>query len=125
MKVGLWNIIKDSIGLDISKITVPVFFNEPLSILQKQTQTLEYSYLLQQAAETTDCYIRITLIGAFIMTSLTSIEEGFNKPFNPLLGETYEFENERFKFIAEQVSHHPPITAWYCESIDKKFRIWS
>jgi len=35
------------------------------------------------------------------MTSLTSIEEGFNKPFNPLLGETYEFENERFKFIAE------------------------
>lgn len=34
-KPGLWQIIKDSIGKDISKITVPVFFNEPLSILQK------------------------------------------------------------------------------------------
>lgn len=41
------------------------------------------------------------MIGAFLMTTLTSVEEGFNKPFNPLLGETYEFTNNSFKFIAE------------------------
>ncbi len=35
VKPGLWQIIKGSIGKDISEITVPVFFNEPLSILQK------------------------------------------------------------------------------------------
>jgi hypothetical protein len=51
MKVSLWNIIKDSISQDISKITVPVYFNEPLSILQKQAQTLEYHYLLTNAAK--------------------------------------------------------------------------
>ena len=37
--------------------------------------------------------------------------EGFNKPFNPLL--------------AEQVSHHPPVTAWYCEAVEKSYRAWS
>jgi len=33
------------------------------------------------------------------------------KPFNPFLGETYEFvpANKEYKFFAEQVSHHPPI----------------
>lgn len=36
------------------------------------------------------------------------------KPFNPLLHETYELIHPKFKFIAEQVSHHPPISAAYC-----------
>jgi len=57
------------------------------------------------------------MIGAFVMTQLTSAAaEGFNKPFNPLLGETFEMETAEFRFIAEQVSHHPPITAWHCEA---------
>ena len=33
------------------------------------------------------------------------------KPFNPMLGETYELVTEDFKFISEQVSHHPPVSA--------------
>jgi hypothetical protein len=33
VKFGIWDVIKDSIGQDISQITVPVFFNEPLSVL--------------------------------------------------------------------------------------------
>lgn len=33
IKISLWTIIKESIGKDLSKITVPVFFNEPLNIL--------------------------------------------------------------------------------------------
>jgi len=38
------------------------------------------------------------------------------KPFNPLLGETYEIIHEDVKYISEQVSHHPPISACYAES---------
>lgn len=34
------------------------------------------------------------------------------KPFNPHLGETYELVTEDFRFIGEQVSHHPPISAY-------------
>lgn len=124
-KPGLWQIVKGSIGKDISSITVPVLFNEPLSILQKQAQTFEYAELLNQAAEARDPFSRIALIGTFLMVQLSSIAEGFNKPFNPMLGETYELQTEKFNFIAEQVSHHPPITAWSCEAKDKSYRAWS
>jgi Oxysterol-binding protein len=33
IKISIWSIIKDSIGKDLSKITVPVYFNGPLSLL--------------------------------------------------------------------------------------------
>ncbi len=59
------------------------------------------------------------------MIQLTSLADGFNKPFNPLLGETYELQTDEFRFIAEQVSHHPPITAWYVEAKNKSYRVWS
>lgn len=34
------------------------------------------------------------------------------KPFNPMLGETYELVTEDYRLFAEQVSHHPPISAY-------------
>jgi oxysterol-binding protein 1 len=33
IKISLWSILKDSLGKDLSKITVPVYFNQPLNIL--------------------------------------------------------------------------------------------
>ncbi|KFO34920.1 Oxysterol-binding protein-related protein 7 [Fukomys damarensis] len=46
------------------------------------------------------------------------------KPFNPVLGETYECErpDRGFRFISEQVSHHPPISACHAES--ENFVFW-
>lgn len=37
------------------------------------------------------------------------------KPFNPILGETYELVLDEFKCVAEQVSHHPPVSAYHIE----------
>lgn len=39
------------------------------------------------------------------------------KPFNPLLGETFEMvDKERmFRFVAEKVVHHPTVLAAHCE----------
>jgi hypothetical protein len=31
--ISVWAIIKDSIGKDISKLSVPVYFNDPTSLL--------------------------------------------------------------------------------------------
>lgn len=47
-----------------------------------------------------------------------------SKPFNPLLGETYELVNkeEGYYVVTEQVSHHPPITAMHAES--EKWILW-
>lgn len=49
--IGLWSIIKDNIGKDLSGVCLPVYFNEPLSSLQKCFEDLEYSYLVDQALE--------------------------------------------------------------------------
>ena len=49
--VGLWSIIKDNIGKDLSGVCLPVYFNEPLSSLQKCFEDLEYSYLVDRAME--------------------------------------------------------------------------
>lgn len=47
------------------------------------------------------------------------------KPFNPLLGETYELVNDQLELLSEQVSHHPPISANYCRSKIENFSIMS
>lgn len=49
--VGLWSIIKENIGKDLSGVCLPVYFNEPLSSLQKCFEDLEYSLLVDQALE--------------------------------------------------------------------------
>lgn len=49
--MGLWSIIKDNIGKDLSGVCLPVYFNEPLSSLQKCFEDLEYSNLVDQALE--------------------------------------------------------------------------
>ena len=49
--IGLWSIIKDNIGNDLSGVCLPVYFNEPLSSLQKCFEDLEYSSLVDQALE--------------------------------------------------------------------------
>lgn len=49
--VSLWSMIKDNIGKDLTKVCLPVYFNEPLSSLQKCFEDLEYSYLIDRACE--------------------------------------------------------------------------
>lgn len=49
--ISLWSMIKDNVGKDLTRVCLPVYFNEPLSSLQKCFEDLEYSYLLDQAYE--------------------------------------------------------------------------
>ncbi|CAL5376195.1 unnamed protein product [Camellia sinensis] len=43
--------IKDNVGKDLTRVCLPVYFNEPISSLQKCFEDLEYSYLLDRAYE--------------------------------------------------------------------------
>lgn len=49
--ISLWSMIKDNVGKDLTRICLPVYFNEPISSLQKCFEDLEYSYLLDRAYE--------------------------------------------------------------------------
>ena len=48
---------------------------------------------------------------AFSFSYNSSVINRNLKPFNPLLGETYELKNLNLQYISEQVCHHPPISA--------------
>ncbi|XP_040297244.1 oxysterol-binding protein-related protein 6 isoform X1 [Bufo bufo] len=123
--INLWNILRNNIGKDLSKVSMPVELNEPLNTLQHLCEELEYSELLDKAAETDDPHERMALIAAFAVSgyAATYYRAG-SKPFNPVLGETYECirEDKGFRFFSEQVSHHPPISACHCES--RNFVFW-
>uniref|UniRef100_A0A8D0CWX9 Oxysterol-binding protein n=1 Tax=Sander lucioperca TaxID=283035 RepID=A0A8D0CWX9_SANLU len=123
--INLWNILRNNIGKDLSKVSMPVELNEPLNTLQRMCEELEYSELLDKAAETEDPFDRMALVAAFAVSGYSSTYyRAGSKPFNPLLGESYECirEDKGFCFFSEQVSHHPPISACHCES--KNFTFW-
>ena len=46
-------------GKDLSKISMPVTLNEPLSALQRLCEELEYSELLDEAASLDNIYDRM------------------------------------------------------------------
>lgn len=117
-KVSLWSVLKSMVGKDITKIALPVTFNEPTSLLQRVTEDLEYSELLDKAASFDDSTLRMLYVSIFSLAAYSSTPKRVAKPFNPLLGETFEYcrPDKHFRFMAEQVSHHPPITAFWTES---------
>lgn len=122
---SLWNILCKNIGKDLSQVSMPVALNEPLNMLQRMCEELEYSELLDKAAELDDPYERMVYVAAFAVSSYGSgYFRAGSKPFNPLLGETYECirEDKGFKYISEQVSHHPPISVCHAES--RNFIFW-
>lgn len=96
--------------------------NEPLSFLQRLVEYMEYIDLLKKASDESDPGIRMQYVAAFAVSAVSCNWQRIGKPFNPLLGETYELEKENFKVVCEQVSHHPPISAFHAESDDYIFR---
>jgi hypothetical protein len=65
MKASIFRVLKDMIGKDITKFAVPVGFNEPLSMLQKQSEGMEYHEILSKAHNCSDPALRMVYIAAF------------------------------------------------------------
>ncbi|XP_060631160.2 oxysterol-binding protein-related protein 1 isoform X1 [Anolis sagrei] len=120
---SIWSILRKCIGMELSKITMPVIFNEPLSFLQRLTEYMEHTYLIHKASSLSDPIERMQCVAAFAVSAVASQWERTGKPFNPLLGETYELVREDlgFRLISEQVSHHPPVSAFYAEGLSNDF----
>ncbi|XP_019171382.1 PREDICTED: oxysterol-binding protein-related protein 2A-like isoform X1 [Ipomoea nil] len=124
--VSLWSVIKDNVGKDLTRVCLPVYFNEPVSSLQKGCEDLEHSYLLDRAYEhgkAGNSLLRILNVAAFAVSGYASTEGRHCKPFNPLLGETYEadYPEKGIRFFSEKVSHHPTLIACHCEGRGWKF----
>lgn len=117
--VGLMAILYNNIGKDLARVSMPAALNEPVNLLQRLCEELEYSELLDTAANTPDPYHRMVYIAAFAISGYsTATFRNRYKPVNPVLGETFECvrEDRGFRLISEQVCHHPPISACHAES---------
>ena len=91
-------------------------------MLQKTAESLDNEDLLQKASTDKDSLMRIAYLTAYYIGEYGQHLNRTRKPFNPLLGETFELVSPDFKFLAEQVSHHPPISAFHCES--EQYEFW-
>ncbi|KAG7236388.1 hypothetical protein INR49_001023 [Caranx melampygus] len=123
--IGIMTILYNNIGKDLSRVSMPVALNEPVSLLQRLSEELEYSDLLDIANHIDDPFERMVYVAAFSISGYAWASWRYRyKPFNPVLGETYESQREDrgFCYISEQVSHHPPISACYAES--ENFTFW-
>lgn len=99
-------------------------------------EDMEYDACLTVAASDKDSLRRIAFVGAFAMSNYSSTIGRIAKPFNPLLSQSFEYAiPNRYRYISEQVSHHPvsllsicliklitqPASACYCEAPKWKY----
>ncbi|AQK56466.1 Oxysterol-binding protein-related protein 3B [Zea mays] len=112
-----WKMMHKYIGSDVtSLVTLPVIIFEPMTMLQKMAELMEYCELLDKADECEDPYMRMVYASTWAVSVYFAYQRTW-KPFNPILGETYEMVNHQgITFLAEQVSHHPPMGVAHCEN---------
>lgn len=105
---------------DLSNITAPPFILAPKSAIETPSCWACHTKLFLQPAEEPDVEKRALLVVKNYLCSLKQLVSGdsdneIKKPLNPFLGEIFlgQFEDgdSVTKLVAEQVSHHPPVTA--------------
>ncbi|KAL0417872.1 UNVERIFIED_CONTAM: Oxysterol-binding protein-related protein 3C [Sesamum radiatum] len=110
-----WKMMQKYIGSDVtSMVTLPVLIFEPMTMLQKMAELMEYSYLLDQADKCEDPYMRMVYASSWAVSVYFAYQRTW-KPFNPILGETYEMVNHG-GLHSSQSSHHPPMSAGHAEN---------
>ncbi|XP_054885551.1 oxysterol-binding protein-related protein 5 isoform X2 [Poeciliopsis prolifica] len=116
----IWGLLKQlRPGMDLSKVVLPTFILEPRSFLDKLSDYYYHADLLSQASLEESAYGRIKQVLRWYLSGFYKKPKGLKKPYNPILGETFrccwlhpQTDSCTF-YIAEQVSHHPPISAFY------------
>jgi hypothetical protein len=88
---GSNNMVKEFIKSTTKKESLPIYFNEPISMLQKQCEKFFFSDLLKKANETNDKALQLCYITGFVISELFLNIGRILKPFNPVCGETFEF----------------------------------
>jgi hypothetical protein len=112
------------IGMDLTKIPIPCDFLEPRSLLEKLTDFTTHCQILCAAMDPEDPEARMLEVTKWYLSGWHVKPKGVKKPYNPVLGEIFRCNYELpdgslMTCCAEQVSHHPPISALYCENQKK------
>lgn len=129
-KSVLWALLKQvRPGMDLSKVTLPTFILEARSYLDKLSDFYYHSDLLSVASRVESPYMRIKEVVKWYLSGFYKKPKGLKKPYNPIIGEMFRcmWSNDktgsRTFFVAEQISHHPPVSAFYCSNRKDGFSI--
>lgn len=136
------------IGMDLTKVVLPTFILERRSLLEMYADYFAHPDLFIRIVEHKDPRERMVQVVKWYLSAYHAGRKSAvaKKPYNPIVGEIFrchwnipEYEikdNSEIKiiqegpvpwaradqltFIAEQVSHHPPISAFYAEHYSKR-----
>ncbi|XP_017341249.1 oxysterol-binding protein-related protein 5 isoform X1 [Ictalurus punctatus] len=116
----IWTLLKQlRPGMDLSKVVLPTFILEARSFLDKLSDYYYHANLLSQAVTEESPYCRMKQVLRWYLSGFYKKPKGLKKPYNPILGETFRccwlhpLTDSCTFYISEQVSHHPPISAFY------------
>ena len=110
-------------GKSITNISLPVDIFSTKSILEVLAECLAYAPILfdklasQENPNSVDLVKAVTAFGITMSVLYLDME----KPFNPVLGETFQCFIQGCPVYAEQIFHHPPISAFMMYG--KRYRI--
>uniref|UniRef100_A0A672Y3H4 Oxysterol-binding protein n=1 Tax=Sphaeramia orbicularis TaxID=375764 RepID=A0A672Y3H4_9TELE len=135
------------LGMDLTRVVLPTFILEKRSLLEMYADFMSHPDLfviITDGSSPEDRMVR------FVEYYLTSFHEGrkgaiAKKPYNPIIGETFHCswrvpkrpeasreptqgtpdpttppDSYQVRFVAEQVSHHPPVSGFYAECQERR-----
>ncbi|CAI8010195.1 Oxysterol-binding protein-related protein 9 [Geodia barretti] len=141
------------VGMDLTRITLPTFILEKRSLLEMYAEFFAHPDLFASIPDNSDPRERIIAIARYYCSAFHAARKGAvaKKPYNPILGETFrcywdlpggrrnapDDDSKRLiqsgpvpyasyssvAFVAEQVSHHPPVSGFYAECIPKRMYV--
>jgi hypothetical protein len=124
-KISIMGVVKRfisqlSYGQDLTRISMPSEFLNPYSLLEvAATRYLaRFESLITANAQTSPAY-RMLHICHFFLSTLYRMKL-YKKPYNPVVGETHycfvEKAGQKTRYVGEQVTHHPPVSAFYVDN---------
>uniref|UniRef100_A0A914DLY0 Oxysterol-binding protein n=1 Tax=Acrobeloides nanus TaxID=290746 RepID=A0A914DLY0_9BILA len=133
-----------SVGMDLTKVTLPTFILERRSLLEMYADFFAHpdDFIVAVDLKTPEERF-LSVVRYYLMAFYPARKSGVaKKPYNPILGETFRCrwnlpnmelsgvkttsgpfpgsDINQLTFVAEQVSHHPPVSAFYAEHPGKR-----
>uniref|UniRef100_A0A1B6D6J0 Oxysterol-binding protein n=1 Tax=Clastoptera arizonana TaxID=38151 RepID=A0A1B6D6J0_9HEMI len=135
------------IGMDLTKVVLPTFILERRSLLEMYADYFAHPEMFTRIADLESEKERMVQVVKWYLASYHAGRKSSvaKKPYNPVLGEVFQCywdvvepsqastpepvvsdgpvpwcRRDQLSFVAEQVSHHPPISAFYAEHYNKK-----
>ncbi|KAH7936125.1 hypothetical protein HPB52_018526 [Rhipicephalus sanguineus] len=111
---------KLKLGMDLTKVALPSYILEPRSLLEVYADFMSYPDMFLRIVDGETPEERLVMVTEWLLCSLyaTRKSRSAQKPYNPVLGEMFHCSwqvagvgdvGTQVTFVAEQVSHHPPV----------------